>query len=175
MPFNWLDGLLGAILLLFAVLGARRGFARDVIGLAAAVFALVIAMWFYGTAGVLIRPHVSSDSLANGLGFLAIVLMVMIAGNLIGRVVRHFLKAVGLSFLDRLFGFAFGALKGGLLCMALLTALMAFSEVSGSVSEAVVHSQIAPPILEASRLAVTIAPMELKEGFRKQYDALTKK
>jgi len=33
----------------------------------------------------------------------------------------------------------------------------------------VIHSQIAPWLLEASRYGVAIAPMELKQSFRKYY------
>ncbi len=49
---NWLDYVLIADRCCVSVLmSARKGFSREIIGLAAALFALVLGMWFYGLAG----------------------------------------------------------------------------------------------------------------------------
>jgi hypothetical protein len=40
---------------------------------------------------------------------------------------------------------------------------------SQTVSASVLHSRIAPYVLEASHVVVAIAPMELKSSFSKQY------
>lgn len=191
---NWLDWVLIAILLFFAALSARRGLAREIIGLAATVAALVLGMWFYGTAGTFVAPYVGSERIANLIGFLLVVFGVMLCGSFLGWVVSRFLKTIGLSFFDRLLGAGFGLLKGLVVAVALLTAFVAFGPViaagsgiadangadhdksmnqnEGAPLPAVVHSRIAPYVLEASRLAVAIAPMELKSSFRKQYDGV---
>src|SRR4051812_38985464 len=123
---NWLDYLLLAILLFSVIMSARKGFSREVIGLAAAFFAFVLAMWFYGLAGSWLIPYVSSPRVANLLGFLLVVTVVLMCGWLLGSIVRRFLRTVGLSFFDRLLGAAFGLLRGMLIAMALLTAFLAF-------------------------------------------------
>lgn len=168
---NWLDYLLLAILLFSTIMSARKGFSREVIGLAAALFALVGGMWFYGLAGSFLLPYVSSPRVANLLGFLLVVFGVLLAGALLGWIVNRFLRTVGLSFFDRLLGAGFGLLRGLLIAITLLTAYMAFGpEVdSQTVSESMLHSRIAPYVLDASHLFVTIAPMELKSGFLRQY------
>jgi membrane protein required for colicin V production len=167
---NWLDYLLIAILLISAFFSARKGFSREIIGLAAAFFALVLGMWFYGIAGSYIAPYTSSPRMANLIGFLLVVAAVLIAGGILGWIVNRFLRTIGLSFFDRLLGAAFGVLRGLLVAMALLTAFMAFGPYeSESTPSAVVHSHIAPYILNASRLVVAMAPMELKSGFQQQY------
>lgn len=168
---NWLDYLLLAILLISVVMSARKGFSREVIGLAAALFALVFGMWFYGPAGSLLIPYVSSPRVANLIGFLLVVCAVLILGALLGWIVSRFLRTVGLSFFDRLLGAGFGFLRGLLIAIALLTAYMAFGpEVdSKTVSESMLHSRIAPYVLDASHVFVTIAPMELKASFLRQY------
>jgi len=43
---NWLDYVLIAVLLVSVVMSARKGFSREIIGLAAAVFAIVLGMCF---------------------------------------------------------------------------------------------------------------------------------
>lgn len=168
---NWLDYLLIAILLFSAIMSARKGFSREIIGLAAAFFALLLGMWFYGLAGSLVAPYISSPRVANLIGFLLVVAAVLIAGGILGWIVNRFLRTIGLSFFDRLLGAAFGVLRGLLIAMALLTAFMAFGPYEGSAtaSSAVVHSRIAPYLLNASRLVVAMAPMELKSGFQQQY------
>lgn len=181
---NWLDWVIAAILLVSAALGARRGLARQIIGLAAWVLAFVFAMWFYGTASVFVRPYMGPDHIANLVGFLLVVLGVILCGNVFGWIVSRFLKSIGLSFFDRLLGAIFGLLRGALIAMVLLTAYITFAPADDETmngragtgqptgSSAVLHSQIAPYLLEASHVAVMLAPMELKSGFQKQYAAL---
>jgi len=149
-----------------------RGFSREVIGLCAAIAALVLGMWFYGTAGNLVRTHLGSDRAANFVGFLMVFFAVLIAGGIVGAVVKRFISAVGLSFFDRLLGSAFGLLRGALIAIALLTAYIAFGPHTGTdtAPSGVVNSQIAPYLLGASGIFVDIAPMELKRSFREVYD-----
>jgi membrane protein required for colicin V production len=168
---NWLDYLLLAILLFSMIMSARKGFSREIIGLAAAFLGLVLAMWFYGLAGSFLLPYVSSPRVANLIGFLLVVLVVLLCGWLLGWIVRRFVRTVGLSFFDRLLGAAFGLIRGLLIAMALLTAWTAFGPQvdSNTISDSMLHSRLAPYVLDASRAIVAVAPMELKSSFRKQY------
>jgi len=149
-----------------------RGFSREVIGLCAAVAALVLGMWFYGSASSLVRGWISSDRAANFIGFLIVLFTVLLAGAIVGAIVKRFLSAVGLSFFDRLLGACFGLVRGALIAIALLTAYIAFGprDDSKTAPAGVVHSEIAPYLLDASSLFVAIAPMELKRSFREVYD-----
>lgn len=169
---NWLDYLLLAILLFSTVMSLRKGFSREIIGLAAAFLAFVLGMWFYGVAGSFVAPYTSSLRLANLIGFLLVVVGVLLCGSLLGWIVNRFLRTIGLSFFDRLMGAAFGFVRGLLIAMALLTAFVTFGpyvDAEGAPS-AMVHSRFAPYILRASRWFVAMAPMEMKSGFRKQYE-----
>jgi membrane protein required for colicin V production len=173
MPaLNWLDFILAAFLALCFLSSARKGFAREIIGLASTILALVLGMWLYGTAGLLVEPLTGPGHLANFLGFLIVVVAVLTAGAIVGWIVKRFLHVVGLSFFDRLMGAIFGLARGALIAAALLTAWMAFgSRAEGQTAPAtVLNSKIAPYLLEASRVFVSIAPMDLKAGFRKQYE-----
>jgi hypothetical protein len=54
----------------------RKGFSREIVGLAAAFAALVLGMWFYGLAGSFVAPYVGSQRAANLIGFLLVVFAV---------------------------------------------------------------------------------------------------
>jgi membrane protein required for colicin V production len=168
---NWLDIVLITVLLFSTVLSFRKGFSREVIGLAASVFALVLAMWFYGLAGSFTAPYVASTRVANLIGFILVVTAVLLCGAMLSWIVNRFLRTVGLSFFDRLLGAAFGFARGLVVVIALLTAFMAFGAHAGTdnTPSAVVNSKLAPYVLEASGFAVAIAPMDLKQSFQKYY------
>jgi membrane protein required for colicin V production len=171
---NWLDIVLIVVLAFSTLQSFRKGFSREIIGLAAALFALVLGMWFYGLAGSFVAPWVASARVANLLGFFMVVAAVLIAGAVAGWIVSRFLRTIGLSFFDRMLGAAFGFVRGLLVAIAILTAFTAFGmhAESGSAPAALVHSRIAPYILEASRYFVAIAPMDLKQSFHRQYSRI---
>jgi membrane protein required for colicin V production len=168
---NWLDLILIVILALSTIQSFRKGFSREIIGLAASLAALILAMWFYAFAGSFVSPYVGSQRIANLVGFFLVVVGVLLVGVLVGIIVSRFIRTIGLSFFDRLLGATFGLIRGFLVATALLTAFIAFGPhaETDTAPSAVVHSQLAPYVLEASRYFVAIAPMDLKQSFHKRY------
>jgi membrane protein required for colicin V production len=169
---NWLDWVLIAILAYSVIQSFRRGFSREIISLVATILALLLAMWFYPTAGAWLRHWMTSVRTSNFLGFLLVLFGVMTIGGIVGSIVRRVVKAVGLSFFDRLLGAVFGLVRGVFIGVALLTAFIAFGPRSEpkTAPSAVVHSQIAPPLMKAASVVVDLAPAELKQNFREVYD-----
>jgi membrane protein required for colicin V production len=165
---NWLDIVLLLILAWSIATSLRKGLTREILGLASVVLALLLALWFYGTAGSFLTPYVSSRSLANLAGFLAVFAGVMLLGSLVGFILGKFLRVTGLSIVDHSLGAAFGALRGTLVGIVLIMAIMAFSS-AGRPPVSVVRSRIAPYVANAARVIASVAPHELKEGFRKTY------
>src|SRR2546430_266638 len=97
---NWLDIVLFILLLLSTVSAARKGFSREVIGIAAAVIGLICGVWMYGLAGSFLLPYVSSVQVANFIGFLLVFTACIILGSIVSALVRRFVKTVGLSWFD---------------------------------------------------------------------------
>ena len=169
---NWLDYVLIFVLGFSVVQSFRRGFSREIIGLVAAACALVLGMWFYGDAGLMVKRWIHSDRAAHMIGFLLVVFAVLVLGSVVGSMVRRFISVVGLSFFDRLLGACFGLIRGVLIAIALLTGYIAFGPRSAAKTApaAVVHSQIAPYLMKASSIFVDAAPNELKRSFHEVYD-----
>jgi membrane protein required for colicin V production len=166
---NWLDVVVLAILAASVVLSFRKGLAREVIGLASVVLAILLGIWFYGTAGSFLLPYLSSRGLANFAGFLLVFGGVMLVGHLVSYTVGKFLKVTGLSIFNHLLGAVFGGVRGLLISVALIMAIMAFSQGDKPPSS-VVNSRTAPYVVDAARAVAALAPHELKDGFRKTYD-----
>ncbi|HUO29426.1 MAG TPA: CvpA family protein [Bryobacteraceae bacterium] len=165
---NWLDILLLILLAGSVVTSFSTGLAREVVGLISLIAALVLAIWFYGSAGAFLLPYVSSPEIAHFCGFLLVFAGVLILGGILGRLLARFMKVAGLSFVDRLLGAGFGLVRGLLISIAFVMALLAFTP-GKSPPGAVVHSRVAPYVIDAARVCVAIAPHELKEGFHKSY------
>jgi membrane protein required for colicin V production len=165
---NWLDAVLLVILVISVATSFRKGLSREVIGLVAVVLALVFGIWFYGAAGSLVLPYLSSQSVANLAGFFLVFFGVILLGSIVSHVVGRFLRVTGLSIVDHALGAAFGLVRGTLVAVALLMGIMAFSP-GDRPPEAVVNSRIAPYAVDAARFFVSMAPHELREGYRKTY------
>jgi membrane protein required for colicin V production len=166
---NWLDIVLLLVLVGSIVTSFSTGLAREIVGLVSMIAALVLAIWFYGTAGSFLQPYVSSPGIANFCGFLIVFCGVIALGAILGRLLRRMIKVAGLSFVDRLLGAGFGIVRGLLIAIALVLALLAFTP-GKAPPNAVVHSKVAPYVIDAARVCAAVAPHELKDGFRKSYE-----
>ena len=165
---NWLDLVLGIILLICLVNGFRRGFSRQIIGLVSGVLALLLGIWFYGIPGEWFAPYLSSPALASAAGFATIFVVVMLIGAAVAAVVHRFLTFTGLSIVDHAFGAAFGLVRGALIAIAIVMSAMAFSR-HDQPPRAIVESRLAPYVVDAAHVVASMAPYDIKEGFRKTY------
>jgi membrane protein required for colicin V production len=167
---NWLDIVLIILIAISIISSVRKGFSRELIGLVSVIAALFCGLWFYGSAGAFLEPYVASKGIAHFCGFLIIFIGVLIAGALVGILFSRLVKAAGLSFFDRVLGAGFGAVRGLLLAVALIVAIVAFTPATGDAPpNAVVHSRLAPYVIDTAHLFASIAPRELKDSFRKHY------
>jgi membrane protein required for colicin V production len=167
---NWLDIVLVLIFCFSVASGFAKGFAKLLVGLAAAILGLLCGLWFYGAAGAYMLPYVSHKGVANFLGFLIIFLAIVLAGAVVGKLLSMALKWVGLSWFDRLLGGVFGLVRGLVFAIAFVLALMAFSPQPPPAS--VVRSHIAPYVIGAANACSYMAPNEVREGVRQSYEKI---
>ncbi|MBV9505074.1 MAG: CvpA family protein [Acidobacteriia bacterium] len=165
---NWLDLVLILILLASILSSFRKGLSREIIGVITVCMAILLGIWFYGSAAGYLQPYLSSQRAANFSGFAVVFCGVLLLGSLFNVVVGRFLRITGLSFLDHLLGAGFGVVRGLLIGVALITGIMAFSQ-GDRPAESVIHSRMAPYVVGGARVVAAMAPHELKEGFRKSY------
>jgi len=108
---TWFDyGVLTVLGVSFLV-GILRGFAREMIALAAWFAAFLLAAVFSDTvAGYM--PANLGPMLAGLLAFLLIFIAVLVAGGVVGLVVSLMVRAAGMGLADRFLGAVFGAVRG---------------------------------------------------------------
>lgn len=168
MSFNWLDVLLGAILLISFVGAVRNGLTKEIIRLIALVVGIVGGMWWYSNAAAYLQPVLADESISSFAGFLAILFGSLFAGMILAWVLAKILGWVGLRWFDRLLGGAFGLVRGLLVCAALVLALLAFTPLTRS-TEVVAESKIAPWVLHAAQATSFVAPGNLRQAFDENF------
>jgi membrane protein required for colicin V production len=171
---NWLDVVLVCLLAASAASGFSKGLVRQVFGLVAALAGLLVGAWFYRMPAETVRPYVGSQAVANLCGFLLIFVGCIVLGWLVSLLIGMLVKAVGLSWLNRLGGAAFGVARGVVIGVALITAMVAFAPGRDAKDppQAVVHSRFAPYVLDTAHALTMAAPRELHDEFARRYDEI---
>lgn len=136
---NYLDIIIAVILFLFGFKGLRKGLIIEVVTLLAFGVGIYGAMHFSDfTAKHLVDFVEVNPKYLDTIAFILTFVLLVIAVNLIGRVVSNAVKAMNLGFFDRLGGFVFGVAKGVLLFSVLvlvLNNLQVFGLIKDEVKE----------------------------------------
>ena len=109
------DYVIIAAILISALIGAARGLLREGIALITWIIALILA-WHFSD---LVEPHLggllSATAVKPWVARLVVLGATLLVGALVGAVVSQFVRLSIFTGMDRLLGFAFGALRGLLL------------------------------------------------------------
>ena len=160
---NFIDFILLAAIVGFAIKGLSGGFARVGVGFIASIVGIFCAFWCYGITAAWVMPYVNSKPVANLLGFLIILVGFGIAGTLIGHVLAKLFRWAGLSWLDRAGGVAFGFIQGLVVAVALVTVLIACAP--NPPPDMLARSRVVPYLLGPSDAMAAIIPRELRDSF----------
>lgn len=117
---NPLDWVFAITLAISTVTAFMRGLILSVLSLAGLLLGILAATFYSPRMVPYLLRWVGTAALARVAAFLLILLCVYLLAALIGRLLRGACSAVGLAFLDRLGGAAFGFARGVLLLAALL-------------------------------------------------------
>ena len=117
MNITFLDGAVLAITLISALLAMFRGFVREVLSIAAWVIAAVAAYAFYDDLLPFVRQYIRQEYVDVALSVTAIFFVTLIVVSIITIKIADFVIDSRIGFLDRTFGFVFGAARGILLAV----------------------------------------------------------
>ena len=166
-PMTVLDYFVLLVVVASVASGARKGIIRATVSVAFTVAGLVVAAHSYKYAASLLRTFVAAR-LADLLGFVAVFLLVFVAGILGSRWLRVGLKLARLGWVDHALGATLGLLRGWLICSVIYLALTAFP----LRPEAVERATFGPALLEGTRVIAYLTSRELRERFFSGYETV---
>ncbi|MEK6286115.1 MAG: CvpA family protein [Acidobacteriota bacterium] len=147
--------------------GSTKGIIRVIVSVAFTVAGLVLAAHTYTYAASVLRIFVNAR-LADLFGFVAVFLLVLIAGSLLSWWLRRGLKRRRLGWADHALGAGFGVIRGWLICSVIYLALTAFPWKL----EAVERATFGPALLEGTRVIAYMTSPELRQRFLKGYETV---
>ena len=98
---------------------------------------------------------------------MVIFLGVVILGALIAAFIARVLKIVGLSWIDRILGGAFGIVRGFVVVVVVAMVVTAFAP--NALPRALDDSTCAPYVFGASRVLTAMTPFDIRDGFDRAY------
>lgn len=118
---NYLDLILGVILLYGAVKGFFKGLIIEAASLIALVLGLVGALLLSESVGNYIQSQTNFTTVPpSGVIFLMVFILIIISINLLARILTRVIRLAALSSINRFFGALFGMAKFGFFISALL-------------------------------------------------------
>ncbi len=166
---NGLDIAVIIILLVTLILGLIKGLVRQVIGIAAVIIGLILAVRYYHQVSAVFGRAFASERWASFVAFALIFIVVLVLGGLISYLVCKLLCGP-LRFIDHLLGGALGLIQGILICGVIVFALLAFPVNKELLTE----SRLAPYCYWLTRAMVQVIPEDLKNQFNETYNEIVK-
>ena len=125
---NYLDIIMGSLVLFGAVKGFFKGFIIEAASIVALIVGILGALLFASTIGGLLSTYFDFDTIPpTGIIFALIFIVIIISINLLAKLLTKFIKMAALGLINRIFGSLFGGLKFAIVLSALLLLLNQFS------------------------------------------------
>lgn len=121
---NYLDIIIGIILLLFALAGLKNGIIREAFALVAFIGGVYGAARLSDYAGEKLSTIINvSHEWMSIISFIIVFILLALTINLIGKGVSKLAESLCLGFFDKIGGFVFGVAKGLLIVSVIIIIL----------------------------------------------------
>lgn len=125
---NYLDIIMGSLILFGAVKGFFKGFVIEAASIVALIAGILGALLFSSTIGDILSTYFNFETIPpTGIIFALIFIVIIISINLLAKLLTKFIKMAALGLINRIFGTLFGGLKFAITLSALLLLLDQFS------------------------------------------------
>ena len=145
---NYIDIILGLLLLFAAISGFRKGLVSELASLAALILGIWGAIEFsYITTDFLLENFDLQTKYLNIISFVITFVVIVILVHIVGSAVNKFIETAMLGFINKLAGLAFGILRSALILSIILVVFDKIDEDVEILSkEAKEESQLYEPI-----------------------------
>jgi len=117
---QYADYVVLAIIAISILVGAIRGFIKEVFSLLVWAAAFLIAFQYSGDLAMQLQDQIELPSVRTSLAFAGLFVAVLLVGGLLTYLLGELVAKTGLSGTDRLLGGVFGGLRGLALVLALM-------------------------------------------------------
>jgi membrane protein required for colicin V production len=156
---SWLDIVLLVILAVAAFTGLRAGLIKSVLAFAGMIAGIFLAMRFYDDLGLWLQGPIGNEGIANVVAFVAILLGVLLVATVLSSLLGGLISAIGIGWLNRLGGAAFGLIFAAISLGALLAALTRYPVFSW-LEDAITGSFVASFLLDKFPVVLALLPPE---------------
>lgn len=119
----WIDFAILGLLLISALIGFIRGFAKEALSLLSWAAAIWVSLVFTSSLAALFSPFIGSIMVSGITAFILLFVVTLILGSLLSMLLNGLISKVGLGGLDRFLGIVFGLLRGGVVVTVLVLVL----------------------------------------------------
>ncbi len=172
MPFQWLDVILVAIMLISGFLAMLRGVTREMLSIMSWALAAIAALFIYPLYRDSVRKIIQPDILADGVLITTVFVVVLILVSLITVRLSDRVLDSRVGALDRTLGFVFGLVRGLILVVIsyeLLVAIMPKETLPYWVTDA----RSLPVIESTGRAIISLLPDNPTSIFSGEQASLT--
>ena len=117
-PADWF--IVGFIAVL-TIISLFRGFIKEAMSLVRLILAVLIGYLFAAELSALFRDSIKNPEFAYALAYFALFIATMVIGTIVTSLIKGLITAAGLGPVDKVLGALFGAVKGAILVVLLVT------------------------------------------------------
>lgn len=151
------------------VRGLFRGIIKEVASIVGVLVGFYGAYTYYPLIAKWLSQLIANKSYLYIISFFLAFSVIFFVIGFVGVVLKHIFKVSSLGWVDRILGGAFAVVKAILIVSVLLVALTAFLPKNAPV---ITNSRIAPHVSTASEKMAAAIPLEMKERFHENIEAL---
>ncbi|MGD2149778.1 MAG: CvpA family protein [Desulfobacterales bacterium] len=159
---NFFDIIVIVILGYCLIRGVFRGLIKELSSIIGVLGGFYAAFTYYPLVAKPLSKWITNTGYLNILSFLILFCGVFIIISILGIIINYLLKIAFLSWLDRILGSVFGAMKGVLIVSVLFIALTAFLPKGTPVIK---DSLLSPYVTLVSEKIAKVVSKDMKHAF----------
>ena len=165
MEFNYFDLVVTVIILFLGLKGIINGFFKEVFGLVGIIGGIFVASRFGDETGKIINDAIfmfESQSAISFTGFVATLFAFWLVMIVVGLTFKKLTSMSGLSPLDRLLGFVFGASKFFLIASVIAHSIYNINSIKKTLDPMMENSVLFPIMVSSGAFIMKLDPVVLK-------------
>jgi len=164
--FNYFDIILGAIIILLGLKGLIDGFIKEFFGLLGIIGGIYFGSHYGENVGKFISDNIftiKNPAALSFIGFLITLGLFWLAMLIVGKLFSKLSSASGMSMIDRIAGFGFGAAKIFLIFSVIIYAISNIEATKNALNKYTNNSFLYPYMIKTGSYIIKLNPKEITQ------------